>query len=297
MSRSHVMDCHTEPVNTTIVEWFSAHSRDLPWRSPQRTPWGVYVSEFMLQQTPVDRVLPRWHDWLTRWPTPAALADSTVGDALRHWDRLGYPRRAKWLHEGATLMVANHGGGVPSTYESLRALPGVGDYTANAVLAFAFGRRSVVLDTNVRRVLARLDGEASAPGSVTVAERQRAEAHVPAGDADAAVWSAAVMEFGALVCTARNPACDVCPVRGSCDWAHSGYPDADKPTSRPQKYVGTDRYVRGLLMARLRESAAPVPRSALESVWADALQRERCLDSLVADGLVEPLDGSFALPG
>lgn len=278
-----------------ISAWFEDHARDLPWRSPVRTPWQVYVSEFMLQQTPVERVLPKWQEWLGRWPTPAALAAEPLGEPLRAWGRLGYPRRAKWLHEGASLMVSRHSGNVPDTYEALRDLPGVGDYTANAVLAFAFGQRSVVLDTNVRRVIARLEGEPGVAGGVTEAERARANTYVPAAPAAAALWSAAVMEFGAVTCTARNPTCESCLVSSACAWRRAGHPG--QASTRAQKYVGTDRYVRGLLMAVLRETTGIAPRSALEGVWDDAIQRERALDSLVADGLVEVHDDGFSLPG
>jgi len=215
------------------------------------------------------------------------------------WGRLGYPRRALRLHAAASDCVARFEGRVPSTYQDLRSLPGVGDYTAAAVLAFAYGRRAVVLDTNVRRVLARLlDGQALPRPSVSVAERAGADAVLPDPDATAATWSVAVMELGALVCTSTSPACDACPVSAQCAWLAAGRPAYDGPERKAQRFAGTDRQVRGRLMAVLREAHGPVPKSALDAVWDDAVQRERALDALVADGLADPLDdGTYALPG
>jgi A/G-specific adenine glycosylase len=286
-------------LHAPVLAWYAAHARDLPWRAPGRTPWGVLVSEVMLQQTPVDRVLPAWDGWLERWPTPAALAASPTGDAVRQWGRLGYPRRALRLHAAGTACVERFGGEVPSTYDDLRSLPGVGDYTAAAVLAFAYGRRAVVLDTNVRRVLARLlDGAEHPRPSVTTAERAAADAVLPDDDATAATWSVAVMELGALVCTASAPRCGACPVADRCAWVAAGRPAYDGPPRPVQRFAGTDRQVRGRLLSVLREAHGPVPRAALEAVWDDAVQRERALDGLVADGLVDPLaDGRYALPG
>jgi A/G-specific adenine glycosylase len=282
-----------------VVEWFAANRRDLPWRAADRTPWGVLVSEVMLQQTPVARVIPAWAAWMSRWPEPTDLAEATPADAVRQWDRLGYPRRALNLHAAAQAIVERHGGQVPQDEPDLRALPGVGEYTAAAVRAFAFGRRAVVLDTNVRRVLARLvSGQEHPPPALTAGERARAAALVPDGDAEAALWSVAVMELGALVCTATSPRCAVCPVASSCAWVRAGRPAYAGPPRRVQQFAGTDRQARGRLMAVLRAQSGPVPRSALEEAWpVDPIQRERALDSLVADGLVEPLPGElFRLP-
>ena len=284
----------------TVVPWFAAHRRDLPWRAADRTPWGVLVSEVMLQQTPVARVVPAWTEWMARWPRPAQLAGEPPGEAVRQWGRLGYPRRALNLHGAAAAIVEHHGGEVPREEAELRALPGVGEYTAAAVRAFAFGERSVVLDTNVRRVLARAVGGAEHPGpALSVAERARAAALVPADEARAAAWSAAVMELGALVCTATDPACPRCPLVGRCAWVLAGRPAYDGPVRRVQRFAGTDRQARGALMAVLRASHGPVARPDLEAAWRiDPVQRERALDGLVADGLVEPLGGDrFRLPG
>ena len=253
------------------------------------------VSEFMLQQTPVDRVLPVWRQWLERWPAPADLAVEPAGAAVRAWGRLGYPRRALRLHAASTLLVERHGGSVPDDRNALLALPGVGDYTAGAIAAFAFGRRALALDTNVRRVIARHDfGQALPAGSVTKAEREHAEAILPTRQA--ARWMAAVMELGALVCTARSPQCSRCPVAGSCRWRALDYPTGS-PQRRQPRYAGSDRQARGALLAVLRDAEGPVTARALDLAWPDATQRERALDGLVADGLVQAAPrGRWALP-
>jgi A/G-specific adenine glycosylase len=288
----------TSPLHAPIVSWYADHARELPWRERGASPWAVLVSELMLQQTPVARVLPVYLDWMTRWPAPAGLAAASPGDAVRAWGRLGYPRRALRLHEAATVITDRHDGEVPSSYDALLELPGVGTYTAAAVASFAFRGRHAVLDTNVRRVLGRAaSGVALPPTSITVAERQVAEALVPDDAEEAATWAVAVMELGALVCTARDPRCADCPVSGACAWQLGGRPAYDGPQRRGQTYAGTDRQVRGLLLGVLREAPGPVPRSRLVEVWADAAQRQRALDGLVWDGLVEPLAGDeFRLP-
>ena len=292
------------PLHSPVLAWYEAAARDLPWREPDCSPWGVLVSEVMLQQTPVARVLPAWQRWMQRWPAPKDLAADAVGEAIRAWDRLGYPRRALRLHEAATAIVDRHDGRVPSTHEELLALPGVGAYTAAAVGSFAFGQRHAVVDTNVRRVQARaVTGTALPAVSLSAAERDLAERLVPDESTVAAQWAVAVMELGALVCTARSPRCGECPVLGLCAWQRRGAPAYAGPPRRGQKYVGTDRYVRGLLLAALRAADGPLTAEALlASVPHDALrdahQRQRCLDSLVVDGLVEPLiAGSLRLPG
>ncbi len=281
-----------------VIDWYLANRRDLPWRAPDRTPWGVLVSEVMLQQTPVARVVPAWQAWMARWPSPAALARADPGEAVRQWDRLGYPRRALRLHAAAVAIVERHGGEIPDDEVQLRTLPGVGEYTTAALRAFAFGHRAVVLDTNVRRVLARvLAGDEHPAPTLAAAERARADAVVPAADGQAALWSVAVMELGALVCTSSAPRCPACPVRGSCAWLAAGRPAYAGPPRRVQRFAGTDRQVRGRLMAVVRESEGPVPRVALDAVWAESIQRERALDGLVADGLLVPLDDDlFRLP-
>lgn len=289
------MNTTTAELHERIIGWFEVNRRDLPWRDAA-SPWAVMVSEFMLQQTPVARVLPVYEAWLTRWPTPAALASSSTGDAVRAWGRLGYPRRALRLHAAATAIVRDHDGEVPSAYGDLLALPGVGEYTAAAVASFAFQQRHAVLDTNVRRVLARtVTGDQFPAPSLTAAERELAVSLLP--ERHAHRWAAATMELGALVCTARAPRCATCPVADLCRWRALGYPAYDGPPRRGQSWTGTDRQCRGRLLAVLRESPVPVPKVQLDLVWPDALQRERALDGLVSDGLVEPLaDEMYRLP-
>jgi A/G-specific adenine glycosylase len=243
------------------------------------------------------------------------------------------------LHETAAILVARYGGNVPADLDALRALPGIGSYTAAAVASFAFGQRHAVLDTNVRRVLARLAaGQPWAGGSssASVAERRLAESLLPAEPEIAARWSVAVMELGALVCTAASPRCGDCPVARECAWLAAGRPAPLAGTAgvngtagaagaagtagvaaasgvagasgaagavpvgrrRTQKYDGTDRQCRGRLLAVLRGASDPVHRADFDAVWAGQAQLERALDGLVADGLVDPLpDGRFALPG
>lgn len=286
----------TTELHELVLRWYDTHARDLPWRSSDATPWGVMVSEFMLQQTPVSRVLPIWPAWMDAWPTPGDLASAPSGDAVRAWGRLGYPRRALRLHAAATAIVETYGGEVPSDYDQLLALPGVGDYTAAAIASFAFGKRHVVLDTNVRRVFARaLSGAEFPAASVTKVERELAESLLP-GETYAAAWAVGVMELGALVCTATSPDCDQCPVAGLCAWRQAGSPAYDGPARRTQTYSGTDRQCRGRLLAVVRDSHEPVHRSRVDAAWTDASQRERCLASLLSDGLLVETDGTFALP-
>jgi A/G-specific adenine glycosylase len=282
-----------------VLEWYAVAARDLPWRRPDATPWGVFVSEVMLQQTPVVRVTPVWAEWMRRWPTPADLAAQPPGEAVRAWGRLGYPRRALRLHAAAMVLTERFDGQVPATEAELLTLPGVGAYTAAAVAAFAHGERTTVVDTNVRRVLVRvLDGRQYAAPSPTRAELAAATALVPHDPDTARRWSVGVMELGALVCTARAPRCGDCPVADLCAWRLAGHPAHDGPPRRGQAWEGTDRQLRGRLLHLLREHREPVARTALESVSDDVVRRERCLDSLVADGLVEPLAGDrYQLPG
>jgi A/G-specific adenine glycosylase len=293
----NIMLLMSSPYAERLLGWYAVSARDLPWRAPDVTPWAVLVSEIMLQQTPVSRVLPAYQAWLARWPAPAALAADPAGEAVRQWGRLGYPRRALRLHETASIVTRDHGGQLPSTRDELLALPGIGAYTAAAVAVFAFGRRHAVLDTNVRRVLARVESGREFPGAQpSVAEYRLAESLLPAEAAVAARWSVAVMELGALTCTAAAPRCEDCPLAGHCTWLAAGRPAA---VVRPvgQTYEGTDRQCRGRLLAVLRESREPVTQARMDTAWPDGVQRSRALDGLVADGLVDPLpDGRFALP-
>lgn len=283
----------TDPVR----DWYRANKRELPWRDGCTDAWGVLVSEIMLQQTPVSRVEPAWRNWMRQWPRPVDLAQASPADVIRAWDRLGYPRRALRLRDAAIAIATAHNGEVPSDYETLIKLPGIGDYTASAVVAFAHGKRSVVLDTNIRRVIARaVSGEQFPGGSApTKAERQLADLLTPKADSAAAEWSVAVMELGALICQARTANCVQCPLVTACRWRQLGKPASDQPRV-VQKFEGTDRQVRGRIMAMLRDSPAAVSRESLTSCAPTADQLERCLDSLLDDGLIDLRGKRFTLP-
>jgi A/G-specific adenine glycosylase len=279
-----------------LLDWYDREQRDLPWRRPGVTPWQILVSEFMLQQTPVARVEPIWVAWVQRWPTPSSTAAASAAEVLRAWGKLGYPRRAKRLHECATVIATEHDDVVPSDVEILLTLPGVGAYTARAVACFAYRNRVPVVDTNVRRVVARVvHGRADSPASVR--DLHDVEALLP-DDADAPRFSVALMEFGATVCTARAPRCGLCPL-SACAWRAAGYPAPTTAVRRVQRYAGTDRQVRGRLLDVLRDNSSPVTRAQLDIAWlADTAQRDRALGSLLVDGLVEQTaDGRFALAG
>lgn len=280
-----------------VNRWYLHATRPLPWRQPGTTPWGVLVSEFMAQQTPVSRVVEPWQRWMTRWPRPAALAASPSAEAVRAWGRLGYPRRALRLHASAVTIVERHAGQVPATVDELRALPGVGEYTAAAIASFAFGARAVVLDTNVRRVLARLDaGQQFPANSTTAAERRRAGQWLPDERETAARWAASSMELGALVCTAASPHCTRCPVAEHCAWLLAGRPEHAGAPRRTQRFVGTDRQARGRLLDALRTSPAGVDVELLLACWpSDPDQARRALDGLLADGLAHRTQGLVTL--
>jgi A/G-specific adenine glycosylase len=280
---------------TRLLAWYDQTARDLPWRAVDASSWGVLVSEVMLQQTPVARVLPAWQAWLAAWPTPADCAAASPADVVRAWARLGYPRRALRLREAAIACVERHGGAVPAEAVALQALPGVGAYTAAAVAAFAFGARVAVVDTNVKRVVSRAVAGVDDPRPVTAADRRAVDALLPTDRAPR--WSVAVMELGALVCTARRPACARCPLAADCSWLAAGAPAWDGPAVRPQGYAGTDRQVRGRLLGALRAAVDPVPARDLALLWDDATQRDRALASLLLDGLAvgDPV-GGYALP-
>lgn len=283
---------------TDLLEWYRVARRDLPWRAPGVSAWQILVSEFMLQQTPVSRVLPIWPDWVRRWPTPSATAAASAADVLRAWGKLGYPRRAKRLHECATVIARDHGDVVPDDVDTLLTLPGVGGYTARAVACFAYRRPVPVVDTNVRRVVARaVHGQADAGAPSAGRDHADVAALLP-GDGSAPEFSVALMELGATVCTARAPRCGLCPLR-RCAWREAGHPPATGPARRVQTYAGTDRQVRGRLLDVLRGNDSPVTRAELDVAWlTDTAQRDRALYSLLADGLVtQTADGRFALAG
>lgn len=285
-------------IGDRVADWFADGHRPLPWRSADFPAWGVLVSEFMLQQTPVARVIPRLAEWLARWPTPAALAAVPPGDAVRAWDRLGYPRRALNLHAASVAITMQHDGVVPSDVDALLALPGVGPYTARAVAAFAYGVRVPVVDVNVRRVLARAVRGVGEPGPARVAdELALMESLLPADAGRARLTNAGTMELGQTVCTARTPACDACPISDLCAWRAAGYPAYTGPSAPKQKpYAGSDREVRGRILGELRASELPVPATRVRELWADADQRERALTGLLADGLVVADGDGYALP-
>lgn len=278
--------------------WYQRARRDLPWREPGVDAWQILVSEFMLQQTPVARVLSVWPDWVARWPSASATAAATAADVLRAWGKLGYPRRAKRLHECATVVARDHGDVVPDDVDTLLTLPGVGSYTARAIACFAYRKRVPVVDTNVRRVVARaVHGLADAGAPSAARDHADVAAMLPPG-ATAPDFSVALMELGAIVCTARAPKCGLCPLR-ECAWKRAGCPPPQGPPRRVQSYAGTDRQVRGRLLDVLRANDSPVTRADLDVAWlTDTPQRDRALESLLADGLVtRTADGRFALAG
>jgi len=281
-----------------LVSWYDRSRRDLPWREPGVSAWQILVSEFMLQQTPVSRVAPIWPEWIRRWPTASSTAEASAADVLRAWGKLGYPRRAKRLHECATVIARDHGDVVPDDVDTLLTLPGVGSYTARAVACFAYSRRVPVVDTNVRRVVARaVHGLADAGAPSAVRDHADVEALLPKDDT-APAFSIGLMELGATVCTARRPRCGVCPI-DVCAWREAGYPPAAGAQRRVQTFAGTDRQVRGRLLDVLRATDGPVTRNELDVAWlTDPVQCDRALNSLLSDGLVtETLDGRFSLPG
>ena len=282
-----------------MADWYAAGHRELPWRHPEYPAWGILMSEFMLQQTPVARVIPRLAEWLERWPSPADLAAVPPGEAVRAWDRLGYPRRALNLHAAATAIAERYGNRVPSDVDELLALPGVGPYTARAVAAFAYGVRTPVVDTNVRRVLARaLDGQAESGVPRTRRDLEAMDAVLPRSAERARLANAGVMELGQTACTARAPRCAECPIAALCAWRAAGYPEFEGERGpRQKRYEGSNRQVRGLILRELRGSDLPVPAGALAALWPDAEQLARALAGLLRDGLVagDPADG-YLLP-
>jgi A/G-specific adenine glycosylase len=280
-----------------LLTWGERVRRDLPWRRT-RDPWRVLISELMLQQTQVPRVVPRFAAFCERFPTPAACAGASVGDVVTMWSGLGYNRRAVNLHGCAVAVVERHDGRLPEDLDALMALPGIGPYTARAVLAFAYEHDVGVLDTNAARVLARTTGR-----SLRAAEAQRAaDAAVPTGEGWA--WNQAMLDLGATVCRSRDPRCGDCPVRAACAWHAAGAPEPDPArgsagVSRGQSpFEGSDRQGRGRLVAELSASGAiPAPQIATVAGWPDdPIRTGRVVATLVRDGLaVEAEDGSLRL--
>ena len=245
-------------------------------RAADVSDWGTLVFEIMSQQTPIARVQPIWLEWMERWPTPADVAAASSADIIVAWANLGYPSRALRLKACAAAIVEKHGGEVPLSLKDLTLLPGVGTYTASALLAFRHGIRVPVLDTNVRRMLVRfLDGREFPPHTTpSKAETKRADELLPEDGHRAAEVSLALMEFGALVCTQLSPSCDECPISNNCAWALAGFPkDEKRPT--PQPYAGTDRQARGRIMKALRTA---------HFEGTDGLTKRRVLDAARIDG-------------
>ena len=324
-----------EPIRLRLFDWWSRYARDLPWRFGRTTPWGVLVSEVMSQQTQMSRVVPYWTAWMKVWPDAASLAAAPKAEVITAWGRLGYPRRALRLQECAQQVAGQYADRLPRDYDQLVALPGIGDYTASAVMSFAYGERIAVIDTNIRRVLSRVFlGHESTGGAASREDRQLAWQVLPEdggpeeigaedsgvqedggsgrlGLADPKVrsaawreppsarWNQAVMELGATVCIARKPACDICPLAGHCRFLKDGLPGLGAGRTRPrQRFAGTDRQVRGAILQALRQaSGAPVPRKDLKPLCKDEIRLDRCIASLDEDGLLEiGQDGSLSLP-
>ena len=275
-----------------ISQWFKKNKRDLPWRKADA--WGILVSEFMLQQTPVNRVLPVYNQWMQKWPSAAALAKATPAEVITSWGRLGYPRRALRLHECAKVITSQHGGKIPTTETELRKLPGIGEYTAAAMVAFAFSERSLVLDINIRRLFSRLyDGEQTPKNSATKDEKERYEQLIPKKDPH--VWAAATMELGALICTAQSPKCALCPVANKCLWRSLDYPQSEI-VKRRQTWHGTDRQCRGMIVQSLRENEI-LTRTQIQELWDVPSQLEKAILTLLDDGLIEARGrNKFSLP-
>jgi len=275
-----------------VLAWYKKNKRDLPWRNIDA--WGVVVSEIMLQQTPVARVLPIYIEWMKRWPTPEALAAATPAQVITAWGRLGYPRRALRLHECAKVISTQYKGRIPETQSELRELPGIGDYTSAAIIAFAFEGRSLVLDINIRRVFARVINGVEVPTAApTKSERQEREKLIPVKNAH--MWAAATMELGALICTAKNPKCGQCPLADQCIWRSLDYPLSDQP-KRTQSWHGTDRQCRGVIVQALRENPA-LSKKEIMQLWHVPSQVEKALLTLLEDGLVVAQKGQqFSLP-
>ena len=276
-----------------ILTWFKKNKRDLPWRDT--TPWGVMVSEYMLQQTPVNRVLPKWNEWMERWPTPKDLAKATPAQVITAWGRLGYPRRALRLHAAAQIIAEDFNNTVPEDQETLQLLPGIGEYTAAAISAFAFKRGELVLDINIRRLYARCwQGKSAPTAAPNNAERELARQLAPEGDDG--TWAAATMELGALICKARTPLCEACPLKNQRLWRAIGSPqEAEKGKSAQQaKWHGSDRQCRGVIMQALRENS-DITQSELQKIWSDRSQYEKALASLLDDGLIEKRGKRFSL--
>lgn len=309
MIPDRVDDATLVAIRSALIDWYRHNKRDLPMRSRGVTPWGTLVGEVMSQQTPMPRVQPVWQRWMRLWPTPADLAAAPASRVLIVWGRLGYPSRALRLRECAAAIAARPGGEVPADYDELLALPGIGPYTASAVVSFQFHGRVPVLDTNIRRVLARaLVGEERPRSSAPTAfERALATRMLPDEGTECAQWNVAVMEFGALACTQREPQCADCPIATACAWNLAGRPASGHP-ARTQAWAGTDRQARGRVMALLRSNHEDAEAASQRGVTRDEAltaatlegaegdQAERVLAALERDGLLVDEGGVVRLP-
>ncbi|HVV36267.1 MAG TPA: A/G-specific adenine glycosylase [Acidimicrobiales bacterium] len=269
-----------------LIAWAAVNGRDLPWRHT-RDPWAILVSEVMLQQTQVARVVPVWRAFLERFPTAPACAAAPQSDVVTAWRGMGYNRRAVSLHRCAIAVTADHAGRVPDDLDALLALPGIGAYTARAVLAFAYERAVGVLDVNAARVHARLAG---APVDQTTAD-----AAAPSGQAWA--WNQAILDLGATICTKRQPRCGDCPLSDDCAWHRAG-PDPAPARTRQSKFEGSDRQGRGRLVDALRLGAVSADPADLAEImgWpGDTKRAQRVALSVVADGLADWADNSLTL--
>lgn len=286
-------DIHLTAFTDRLFPWWSEHARDLPWRFGRTTPWGILVCEVMSQQTQMSRVAPYWKIWMNTWPDPKALSNASTAEVITAWGHLGYPRRALRLQECATIVASKYHNHVPHTYEELVSLPGIGDYTASAVLSFAFGKRIAVIDTNIRRVLSRAAlAVESLGGATSVQERELAQRMLPHDSKHSTTWNQATMELGATVCTAKNPQCASCPLCDICRFVAAGKPGLSEGRTRPrQHFKGTNRQVRGKIMQALRDqtSGDALTYQELSKLWPNTSQLDECIASLDEDGLIEIL--------
>lgn len=275
------------------MDWYRNHARNIVWRTPATSAWGILLSEVMSQQTQVSRVEPIWEQWMQRWPTPATFAAASKAEILQAWGSLGYPRRALRLHECAQSIVTEHHGEVPKTVAELLALPGIGTYTAHAVAAFAYGQQVPVIDTNVRRVIARSFHGQFFPAGPSKKELDFLAARLPADGPRACV---SLMEIGALRCTNRRPDCARCPLQPHCAWYASGAPEPAPRPAKQARFAGSDRQVRGKILAALRQEST-LDHASLEVLWPEPAQRDRAVASLLHDGLITRTDaGLLQLP-
>tara|TARA_B100000073_G_C23673527_1_gene549627 strand:- start:198 stop:1067 length:870 start_codon:yes stop_codon:yes gene_type:complete len=276
-----------------VLAWGAEYLRDLPWRRT-RNPWFVMVAEVMLQQTQIDRVLKKWPEFLEEFPTVESCASSSLSEVVKQWAGMGFNRRAVKLHEAAKRIDEEHNGKIPSTVEELISLPGIGPYTARAILAFAFEQDEAVVDTNVGRVLARWTGQRLKP----MEAQELANRSVPLGEGWA--WNQAVLDLGSLICKSKNPACEKCPIRTSCSWKGVGVDPAKGSagvSGTQSKFEGSDRQGRGKLVAALRTKSVSKKELAEVMGWpTDPERAERVASTVVSDGLAIYEKDTFSLP-